>query len=141
MVLEHVLSSASDIYCKNDKNRILHPLKNAHKDDTVWQKGYQAVKHNRKDALSSANIENLLKALSTLYLLNVYYRDESFYQTSLTRGNTDFNVSFGSNIFSIKMSNRPYTNQVNRENSSGADQDNVDSVYLLCFPMISLQRV
>ena len=99
------------------------------------------MKHNRKDELSRANIENLLKALSALYLLNVYYRDESFYQTSLTRGNTDFNVSLGTNIFSIKMSNQPHTNQVNRENSSGADQDNVDSVYLLCFPMTSIQRV
>lgn len=58
-----------------DENRVLRPLKEAHKrGGTYWGKAYQAVKHDRFASLKHGNVKAVLHALAALYLLNVYYR-------------------------------------------------------------------
>lgn len=61
---------------------ILKPL---HKSDkrgssgSKWKQAYQAIKHDRANNLKVATVENLLNALGALYILNQYYKEESFW--------------------------------------------------------------
>lgn len=87
-------------YFTNDENRILTPLKNANKRGKCdWKQAYQAVKHNRSKNLGKGNIKSLLRALAALYILNIYYRDESFL---LNRHQKLPDESLDSSIFSVK---------------------------------------
>lgn len=62
-----------------DENRILKPLKEAHKrQGTYWEKAYQAVKHDRYSSLHKGNVKAFIHALAALYLLNLYYRNDSW---------------------------------------------------------------
>ena len=64
---------------KKDENRILKPLNKAHeRQGTYWEKAYQAVKHNRFLFLQKGNVKAFLQALAALYLLNLYYRNDTW---------------------------------------------------------------
>ena len=59
----------------------LYPLKKANKrgsSGSKWKKAYQDLKHDRYRTLKKGNIENLLNALGALYILNIYYADDSY---------------------------------------------------------------
>lgn len=85
---------------KND-NCILKPLKEAHKrQGTYWEKAYQAVKHDRYISLQKGNIKAFLQALAALYLLNLYYRNDSWVTKYHDLSKTDY--SMGSSIFTVK---------------------------------------
>ena len=63
-------------------NPILTPLHKANKRGSSgckWKQAYQAFKHNRTQNLKQATIWNMLNALGALYVLNLYYSDESFW--------------------------------------------------------------
>ncbi|MDR0221375.1 MAG: hypothetical protein LBI54_08245 [Lachnospiraceae bacterium] len=92
---KQIIVFSSKMYFVKDENKILHPLKNAHKGEQKWQKRYQGVKHNRNAELKSATIRSLLKAMGALYILNLYYRNEDFYVNSID----DIDYTFGSKIF------------------------------------------
>ena len=73
----HVSSSKMDF---SSSNLILTPLeKSNQRGKCQWKKAYQAIKHNRAISLKQANIRNLLNVLGALYILNLYYRNESFW--------------------------------------------------------------
>lgn len=83
-----------------DENKILRPLKEAHKrSGTYWEKAYQAVKHDRYGSLKYGNIKALLNSLAALYLLNLYYRNDSWYIKYNELSKHDF--SMGSSVFSV----------------------------------------
>lgn len=83
-----------------DENKILRPLKEAHKrSGTYWEKAYQAVKHDRYESLKYGNVKALLNSLAALYLLNLYYRNDSWYIKYNELSKQDF--SMGSSIFSV----------------------------------------
>lgn len=85
-----------------EENRILRPLKNAHKRaGTFWEKAYQAVKHDRFASLKDGNIKALLHSMAALYLLNLYYRNDSWIIKYQELSKTDF--SMGSSIFAVKQ--------------------------------------
>ena len=44
-----------------------------------WKQAYQKIKHNRTENISKATVWNMLNALGALYILNLYYADESFW--------------------------------------------------------------
>lgn len=84
-----------------DENRILKPLKNAHKrQGTYWEKAYQAVKHDRYLSLQKGNVKAFLHALAALYLLNLYYRNDSWVTKYQDISKLDY--SLGSSIFTVK---------------------------------------
>lgn len=65
-----------------------------------WNNAYQNIKHNRYQSIEYGNIDNLFLALGALFILNIYYKNQSFYLGK--DGNlTDFDLSLGSSIFSI----------------------------------------
>ncbi len=83
-----------------DENKILRPLKNAHKrSGTYWEKAYQAVKHDRFTSLKDGNIKALLHSMAALFLLNLYYRNDSWIVKYQDLPKSDF--SMGSSIFAV----------------------------------------
>lgn len=91
-----------------DENRILKPLKEAHKrQGTYWEKAYQAVKHDRYSSMHRGNIKAFIHALAALYLLNIYYRNESWITKYQDISKADY--SLGSAIFAV---NQPVTEQL-----------------------------
>ena len=91
-----------------DENRILKPLKEAHKrQGTYWERAYQAVKHDRYNSLAMGNVKALIHSMSALYLLNLYYRQDEWNVSYQGVGNLDMSV--GSAVFSVK---KPVANQL-----------------------------
>ncbi len=83
-----------------DENRILKPLKEAHKrQGTYWEKAYQAVKHDRYSSLHKGNVKAFIQALAALFLLNVYYRNDSWVTSQNDVSKIDY--SLGSAIFTV----------------------------------------
>lgn len=100
-----VILSASDFHFQNEENKIFAPLYKANRRGTSgadWKKAYQAVKHNRVGNLSKGNIKNLLRALASLYILNIYFKDE-LYNFEKDSKATNFPIDLGSNLFAIKL--------------------------------------
>ncbi len=95
--------SAINIYFADEKNRTLTPLHKAHKrgdSSSKWQRAYQALKHDRKKSIKKATIENLLHALGSLYILNLYYMDERIDIGRVYLGDHSFDNRVGSELFS-----------------------------------------
>jgi hypothetical protein len=82
------------------------PLTDAGKKKTnPWLNAYQAVKHDRANCLKDGSIKNLLQAMAGLFILNIYYKNDSFsLKNNLTN---DFDSSLGSQLFSIKIHQFP----------------------------------
>jgi len=105
---KRIAISASNFYFEKGDNKLLFPL---HKSDkrgssgSKWKQAYQALKHDRYKNLKKATIGNLINALGSLYILNVYYKDEYFYLGSAAISPIDFNSACGSDIFSAKIFN------------------------------------
>ena len=71
--------NASNMYFNNSFE--LYPLNRANRRGSSgpkWKRAYQALKHDRYKSLKQGNILNLLNALGALYILNIYYADESY---------------------------------------------------------------
>lgn len=102
-----VLVVAPNLYLEQETNKVLTPLHKASKRGTssaMWNRAYQAVKHNRVKELAKGNIKNLLAALAALYVLNLYYRDYKVDKVSQDDAkNIDGN--FGSELFAVKIHN------------------------------------
>lgn len=103
-----VMVTAPSFDFTKEENRILRPLKKAHKrQGTYWERAYQAVKHDRYSSLYKGNVKAFLHALAALYLLNIYYRNDSWTIKYCDISTIDF--SLGSSIFSVK---RPTSGQL-----------------------------
>lgn len=96
-----------------DENRVLRPLKEAHKrQGAYWERAYQAVKHDRYSCLHMGNVKALIHALAALYLLNVYYRKETWVIRYQDLDKQDF--SMGSALFAVL---KPKTDQLWKGNN------------------------
>lgn len=98
---KRVLVVAPFFNLTKEVNRELRPLREAHKKKgTYWERAYQAVKHDRYASLSMGNIKAFLHALAALYLLNLYYRNDSWVTTYNDLNKQDY--SMGSALFAVK---------------------------------------
>ena len=96
-----IIIASSKCFLNNEENRCLRPLKNAGKKGkhgALWNKAYQALKHDRFKKLDKGNIKALLHAVGALYLLNIYYMGEII---QLGDSKTSFDASMGSRLFSV----------------------------------------
>lgn len=101
---KQVMVSAPTLYFSKKTNRIIAPLRKANKRGTSgskWKQAYQAVKHNRTEALKKANVSNLMHAMGALFVLNLYYRNEVFDMGRAYMGTNEFDSSVGSDVFSV----------------------------------------
>jgi hypothetical protein len=89
-------------------NRTLTPF--AKKEDRTgtsrktfsWNNSYQNLKHDRAKSLPFGTLKYLFDAMAALFLLNIYFKNETFYLDKDGTG-TSFPYSQGSDIFSIKL--------------------------------------
>ncbi|MFA6755735.1 MAG: hypothetical protein WCR97_04515 [Bacilli bacterium] len=93
---------ASNMNLTQENHTKLLPFKIEKYQDSFYLKNYQAVKHNRYENLEKGNIESVLNALSALFLLNIYLKNEVF-STSLY--GEKINMSFGSKVFCLDEPN------------------------------------
>lgn len=101
---KQIAVSAVNFYLADKKYKELTPLYKACKRGTSgskWKQAYQAVKHDRRNSLKKASIENLLQALGALYILNLYYRDERMDIGRVYLNDHNFDSRVGSEIFSV----------------------------------------
>ena len=116
-----------------DENRILKPLKEAHKrQGTYWEKAYQAVKHDRYSSLHKGNVKSFIHALAALYLLDLYYRNDSWVTKYQDISKLDY--SMGSAIFTVKP---PVANQLWHGNSPTI----TESPYVVSYQDADYQRI
>lgn len=116
-----------------DENRILKPLKEAHKrQGTYWEKAYQAVKHDRYSSLHKGNVKAFIHALAALYLLNLYYRNDSWVTKYQDISKLDY--SMGSAVFTVKP---PVANQLWHGNSPTI----TESPYVVSYQDADYQRI
>ena len=131
---KRVIVSAPTFYFVNENNKILTPLKKANRrgsSGSKWKRAYQAVKHDRKDSLNMATVENLLNAMGALYILNLYYKDECIEVSESSK----FDMSLGSDIFSIftykilNITESPYMDDKSAWPTKGSDLN--QSTYII----------
>lgn len=73
--------ACANFYLSNKENIYLFPLKKANKRGSSgcdWKKSYQAIKHDRSNSMEKANIKNFIRALGALFILNLYYKNDTF---------------------------------------------------------------
>lgn len=105
---KHVLVVAPFFNLTKEENKVLRPLKEAHKrQGTYWERAYQAVKHDRLASLCCGNVKALINAMAALYLLNLYLRNDSWLVKYQDLSKQDY--SMGSALFAVKP---PITNQL-----------------------------
>ena len=98
---KQVLVVAPFFNLTKDENRVLRPLKEAHKRGGIyWERAYQAVKHDRYSSLTKGNVKAFLHALAALYLLNLYYRKDTWVTKINEIRKIDY--SLGSSLFAVK---------------------------------------
>lgn len=98
---KEVLVVAPFFNLTKNENRVLRPLRNAHKRSVVsWAKAYQAVKHDRFGSLQFGNVKALLHAMAALYLLNLYFRNDVRVVAFNELSKCDY--SMGSSLFAVK---------------------------------------
>lgn len=98
---KRVLVVAPYFNLTKDENKVLRPLKEAHKrGGTFWERAYQAVKHDRYASMKDGTIKAVLHALSALYLLNLYYRKDSWVTSIKEISKADYSMQ--SSIFAVK---------------------------------------
>lgn len=94
--------SALEVFLTREENIILTPLKKSNKrgsSGSQWKKAYQALKHDRRNSLKCATIENLISSMAALFILNLYYKDETSDLGRLYMNDRTFDSRAGSDIF------------------------------------------
>ena len=129
-----VMVVAPSFNLTQSNNNTLYPLKNAYnKQGTDWEVAYQAVKHDRYNSLCKGTVKALLHASAALYLLNIYYRNDSW-RTSLQNIST-FDYSMGSAIFSVK---HPIGADLLNNNNTPIQSE---SPYVVCYTDTAYEKI
>lgn len=128
-----VLVVSPELYLEDENNTTLQPmLKASKRSGTEWNKAYQAVKHDRYSFLKKGNIKAVLHALAALYLLNIYYRKESWVVKYQDLSKQDF--SLGSSLFAVKP---PVKDQLWEGNKAVKS----DSPFVVCYTEADYKRL
>lgn len=99
-------------------NRVISPFaKNELKGERAicgWNNSYQNLKHERSSSICFGSIKYLFEIMAALYVLNVYYRNETFSMGESPSGG-GFDQSLGSSFFSVSVSQLKSYTVVGRE--------------------------
>lgn len=101
---KQVVVSSPSFYLSDPSNTIITPLHKVSKRGTSgckWKNAYQSVKHDRNNSLKLGNIDNLIHAMGALYLLNIYYKNETIDLGRVYMLNKDFDSRAGSDLFAV----------------------------------------
>lgn len=97
----------SSYNCFTTNKEILPFIKNEKRTGTSrltysWNNSYQNLKHDRANTLSFGSIKYLIDVTSSLFLLNIYYKDDKIDLKDDSNG-LNFDNSLGSTIYSVKL--------------------------------------
>lgn len=122
---KEIFVSCDSFFLNKEENIVIRPLYNAYKrGGAMWNKAYQAVKHDRRASIEKGNIRNLIHALGSLYILNLYYQNENVELGTTNNPMKYFDSRMGSSIFSvstedmtsdIEISANPHENGISQE--------------------------
>ncbi|MDL2239153.1 hypothetical protein LJC25_01885 [Bacteroidales bacterium OttesenSCG-928-K03] len=68
-----------------------------------WNNAYQNLKHDRANSLNFGSVKYLFDILAALFILNIYYKNETFSLNTDSQG-TIFPINLGSDLFSVILS-------------------------------------
>ena len=91
--------TAPSMYFHEKKLRPLNKSGKRGSSGAKWKRAYQALKHDRYDSLKQGNVENLLNALSALFILNIYYADDNYDAGVIGFGALNLESQYKSEIF------------------------------------------
>lgn len=99
------------MYFQKDENKLFHPFnydKNSYDD---FFSAYNAIKHNRSvQTIYKGNIRHLLRAIASLFILNVYHKDEPLF---LGKNTSTDSVPMSSDLFAVETIRAATTNDDN----------------------------
>ena len=99
-----IIISCANFNFTDEQYKEFKPLKKANRrgdKSAIWNRAYQAVKHDRHNNLNKGNIKNLIQALGALYILNIYYKNDKFECRKSELNSNFFDNRLGSDIFSV----------------------------------------
>jgi hypothetical protein len=94
-----------NMYFEGELGIFFAPMEYGKEDDNDYYSAFCAIKHNRDRTLYKANLNMLIRAMAALFILNVYYRDRTYYLDELD----EFDPSHGSDIFIVMYGNADNT--------------------------------
>ncbi|MDP5200224.1 MULTISPECIES: hypothetical protein [Flavobacterium] len=68
----------------------------------TWNNSYQNLKHDRANSLRFGNLKYLFDIMSALYILNLYYKNDTVLLYN-DGGGVNFPSNMGSDLFSVKL--------------------------------------
>ena len=78
---------------------------NKNKNTWSWYQAYNLIKHDRIKNYRKANVLNLIDAMAALFLLNIYYKNEAFYEEEPEDAINKINAF--SDIFGVQYTVKP----------------------------------
>ncbi len=119
-------------------NQVIYPLYKANKRGTSgskWKQAYQAIKHDRKNSLTKANICNLIHSMGALYILNLYYKDDIVDIGRVYLNDINFDCRAGSEIFStstVRATSLSMSKDMNDSNIQGLSESDLEkSIFII----------
>jgi len=107
---KQIIINSLNMNITKDHNKQFAPFDYGENDIFDFYKVYNSVKHNRGNCLYKASVHILLRAMAALYILNLYYKDETFY----IENRDGFDSSQGSSIFSCLVTESLIADKVSR---------------------------
>lgn len=133
-----------NFFFEKNEHKCFTPLYKANKrgdSGCKWKRAYQALKHDRINSLKKASIENLIYVMGALYILNIYYKEETM---SLAE-NDVFDNRLGSEIFSVaysKQSGFSLSLEIDDKNINFFEGDDMDeSIYIITYDLPSIKSI
>lgn len=123
---KEITVSSPVFYFQDPKFRVMTPLYKANiygEKGSEWKQAYQALKHDRRNSLKQASIENLLQAMGALYILNLYYKDERYPIGRVYMGTQEFDNRAGSEIFSAAYYHATVLSMAEHMDDTNIDED------------------
>lgn len=136
--------AAPNFFYEKNEHKCFAPLYKANKrgdSGCKWKRAYQALKHDRINSLKKASIENLIYVMGALYILNIYYKEE----TMSLADNDVFDNRLGSEIFSVaysKQSSFSLSLEMDDKNINFFEGNDMDeSIYIITYDLPSIKSI
>lgn len=95
-----VIISCSSMYFMDLSNKYFFPFQYNKDGYDDYYSAYNAIKHNRNNkTIYKGNIRYLLRAMASLYLLNIYHKNESIF---LGKNSSITSIPSSSNLFAVE---------------------------------------
>ncbi|WP_431610679.1 hypothetical protein [Chryseobacterium sp. 'Rf worker isolate 10'] len=125
-----VIMSCLSMYFKDEKNKYFFPFQYTKDGYDDYYSAYNAIKHNRNDkTIYKGNIRYLLRAMASLFLLNIYHKNDPIF---LGKNSSTDSVPSSSDLFSVETIRATMTEKDNSiKLTLGNFKDTLSAVYII----------